>query len=188
MDLQDRIKRAYSADLFMMLERLEDKHMTAQEVLQRKQEQLQQLGELQRRRAYGLEDERDRAFVRTSIGDGEGNALAELVIDHEDDELARLALLGDEGSFHVHAEDVFGKLSFCDDAVHDCLDSTNDFLNSIPNFTRTRRTKMHRPRCRVVVTRLFIMYTFYCVPFYTLLCPVCTCFWKGEGVCALLIG
>ena len=44
MDLQDRIKRAYSADLFMMLERLEDKHMTAQEVLQRKQEQLQQLG------------------------------------------------------------------------------------------------------------------------------------------------
>ena len=44
MDLQDRIKRAYSADLFMMLERLEDKNMTAQEVLQRKQEQLQQLG------------------------------------------------------------------------------------------------------------------------------------------------
>ena len=34
----------YSADLFMMLERLEDKSMTAQEVLQRKQEQLQQLG------------------------------------------------------------------------------------------------------------------------------------------------
>ena len=44
LDLQDRIKRAYSADLFMMLERLEDKNMTAQEVLQRKQEQLQQLG------------------------------------------------------------------------------------------------------------------------------------------------
>ncbi|MGM9580046.1 MAG: portal protein [Anaerovibrio sp.] len=44
LDLQDRIKRAYSADLFMMLERLEDKDMTAQEVLQRKQEQLQQLG------------------------------------------------------------------------------------------------------------------------------------------------
>ena len=43
LDLQDRIKRAYSADLFMMLERLEDKSMTAQEVLQRKQEQLQQL-------------------------------------------------------------------------------------------------------------------------------------------------
>lgn len=43
-DLQDRIKRAYSADLFMMLERLEDKNMTAQEVIQRKQEQLQQLG------------------------------------------------------------------------------------------------------------------------------------------------
>ena len=44
LDLQDRIKRAYSADLFMMLDRLEDKNMTAQEVLQRKQEQLQQLG------------------------------------------------------------------------------------------------------------------------------------------------
>ncbi len=44
MDLQDRVKRSYSADLFMMLERLEDKNMTAQEVLQRKQEQLQQLG------------------------------------------------------------------------------------------------------------------------------------------------
>lgn len=44
LDLQDRIKRAYSADLFMMLERLEYKNMTAQEVLQRKQEQLQQLG------------------------------------------------------------------------------------------------------------------------------------------------
>ena len=44
LDLQDRIERAYSADLFMMLERLEDKSMTAQEVLQRKQEQLQQLG------------------------------------------------------------------------------------------------------------------------------------------------
>lgn len=44
LDLQDRIKRSYSADLFMMLERLEDKNMTAQEVLQRKQEQLQQLG------------------------------------------------------------------------------------------------------------------------------------------------
>ncbi len=44
LDLQDRVKRSYSADLFMMLERLEDKNMTAQEVLQRKQEQLQQLG------------------------------------------------------------------------------------------------------------------------------------------------
>lgn len=44
LDLQDRIKRAYSADLFTMLERLEDKRMTAQEVMQRKQEQLTQLG------------------------------------------------------------------------------------------------------------------------------------------------
>ena len=44
LDLQDRIKRAYSADPFLMLDRLEDKSMTAQEVLQRKQEQLQQLG------------------------------------------------------------------------------------------------------------------------------------------------
>ena len=54
LDLQDRIKRAYSADLFMMLERLEDKSMTAQEVLQRKQEQLQQLGPVVQRLQFEL--------------------------------------------------------------------------------------------------------------------------------------
>ena len=88
LDLQDRVKRSYSADLFMMLERLEDKNMTAQEVLQRKQEQLQQLGPVVQRlqfeflrliieRVYNI---LDRAGILPTAQDPE---LAELM-SHEE--------------------------------------------------------------------------------------------------------
>lgn len=40
----DRIKRAYSADLFLMLDQMEDKTMTAREVLERTQEKMTVLG------------------------------------------------------------------------------------------------------------------------------------------------
>lgn len=43
-DLENRIKRAYNADLFLMLNNMEDKTMTAREVLERTQEKLTQLG------------------------------------------------------------------------------------------------------------------------------------------------
>lgn len=43
-DLEGRIKRAYNADLFLMLNNMEDKTMTAREVLERTQEKLTQLG------------------------------------------------------------------------------------------------------------------------------------------------
>lgn len=42
--VEDRIKRTYSTDLFMMLDQLERGQMTAQEVMARNQEKLQQLG------------------------------------------------------------------------------------------------------------------------------------------------
>lgn len=44
MRVEDRIKRAYSTDLFLMLDQLDRGQMTAQEVLARNQEKLQQLG------------------------------------------------------------------------------------------------------------------------------------------------
>lgn len=43
-DLEARIKRAYNADLFLMLNDMQDKNMTAREVIERTQEKLQQLG------------------------------------------------------------------------------------------------------------------------------------------------
>lgn len=43
-DLEARIKRAYNADLFLMLTDMQDKKMTAREVVERTQEKLQQLG------------------------------------------------------------------------------------------------------------------------------------------------
>ena len=42
--VEDRIKRAYSSDLFLMLDQLNHGQMTAQEVIKRNQEKLQQLG------------------------------------------------------------------------------------------------------------------------------------------------
>lgn len=42
--VEDRIKRAYSTDLFLMLDQLDRGQMTAQEVMARNQEKLQQLG------------------------------------------------------------------------------------------------------------------------------------------------
>ena len=51
-DLQDRIKRAYSSDMFLMLEGLKDKHMTAREVMERTQEKMQQLGPVVQRMQF----------------------------------------------------------------------------------------------------------------------------------------
>lgn len=42
--VEDSIKRAYSADLFLMLDNLDNGRMTAREVMERTQEKLQQLG------------------------------------------------------------------------------------------------------------------------------------------------
>ena len=41
---EDSIKRAYSADLFLMLDQIDKGQMTAREVMERTQEKLQQLG------------------------------------------------------------------------------------------------------------------------------------------------
>lgn len=50
-ELTDRIKRAYAADLFLMLDQ-QDKTMTAREVLERTQEKMQQLGPVVQRMQY----------------------------------------------------------------------------------------------------------------------------------------
>lgn len=50
---EDSIKRAYSADLFLMLDNLDNSRMTAREVMERTQEKLQQLGPVTER----LQDE-----------------------------------------------------------------------------------------------------------------------------------
>lgn len=51
-DLSDRIKRSYSADLFLMLDALQDKSMTAREVMERTQEKMQQLGPVVQRMQF----------------------------------------------------------------------------------------------------------------------------------------
>lgn len=51
-DLEDRIKRAYSADLFLLLDQMEDKSMTAREVVERTQEKMQQLGPVVQRMQF----------------------------------------------------------------------------------------------------------------------------------------
>ena len=51
-DLESRIKRAYNADLFLMLTDMQDKKMTAREVLERTQEKLQQLGPVVQRMQF----------------------------------------------------------------------------------------------------------------------------------------
>lgn len=51
-DVRDKIKRHYSADLFMMLDQLDKGQMTAREVIERSQEKLQQLGPVTERLQY----------------------------------------------------------------------------------------------------------------------------------------
>ena len=51
-NIQNRIKRSYSADLFMMLDQMEDKTMTAREVLERNQEKMTQLGPVVQRMQF----------------------------------------------------------------------------------------------------------------------------------------
>lgn len=51
-DLESRIKRSYSADLFLMLDQLQDKSMTAREVMERTQEKMQQLGPVVQRMQF----------------------------------------------------------------------------------------------------------------------------------------
>lgn len=51
-NIQARIKRSYSADLFMMLDQMEDKTMTAREVLERNQEKMTQLGPVVQRMQF----------------------------------------------------------------------------------------------------------------------------------------
>lgn len=51
-ELADRVKRAYSADLFMMLDQIQDKSMTAREVIERTQEKMQQLGPVVQRMQF----------------------------------------------------------------------------------------------------------------------------------------
>lgn len=50
--LEDRIKRAYNADLFLMLNSMENKNMTAEEVMRRQQEKLEQLGPVVQRMQF----------------------------------------------------------------------------------------------------------------------------------------
>lgn len=50
--LEDRIKEAYNANLFMMLNEMEDKTMTAREVIERNQEKMTVLGPVVQRMQY----------------------------------------------------------------------------------------------------------------------------------------
>ena len=50
--MEDRVKRTYSSDLFLMLDQLDKGRMTAQEVMARNQEKLQQLGPVVERLQY----------------------------------------------------------------------------------------------------------------------------------------
>ena len=50
--VEDRVKRTYSSDLFLMLDQLDKGRMTAQEVMARNQEKLQQLGPVVERLQY----------------------------------------------------------------------------------------------------------------------------------------
>ena len=53
---------------------------------------------------HDLEDDGDGALLPVKVGDGQGDALPVLV-DPEDDELARLRLFGDEGGVDDHPGD-----------------------------------------------------------------------------------
>ena len=139
LDLQDRIKRAYSADLFMMLERLEDKSMTAQEVLQRKQEQLQQLGPVVQRlqfeflrkiieRVYNI---LDRAGILPQPEDAE---LA-LALSNEEVTIEYISPLAQAqkmaGMTNIEQAIAFtGQLAQCDQSVRDKI----DFAKTIDSY------------------------------------------------------
>ena len=97
------------ADMLSAAERAEDGRKCISDV---------HLRELRRSRAHCLEDYRYRAARRVGVADGEGDALAELLVDHEDDELAGLALLCDERGLELHAEDVIRELFLADYAIH----------------------------------------------------------------------
>ena len=67
---------------------------------------LVQGAELGRRKSYLLYHQGDGAFLDVGIGDGQRHALA-VVIYTDDDEVASLAALGDEWSFHIETEYLF---------------------------------------------------------------------------------
>ena len=78
-----------------------------------------QLGQLHGGRPHGLEDQCDRSRHGIRVADCQRDPLAKLVIDHQDDELPRLALARDDRSFNVQPEYIVGQLPFMDDFVHD---------------------------------------------------------------------
>ena len=67
---------------------------------------LVQGAEFGRGEAYLLYHQGDGAFLDVGIGDGKRHALA-VVIYTDDDEVASLAALGDEWSFHIETEYLF---------------------------------------------------------------------------------
>ena len=67
---------------------------------------LVQGAKLGRGESYLLYHQRDGAFLDVGIGDGQRHALA-VVIYTDDDEVASLAALGDEWSFHIETEYLF---------------------------------------------------------------------------------
>ena len=67
---------------------------------------LVQSAELGRGETYLLYHQRDGAFLDVGIGDGQRHTFA-VVIYTDDDEVASLAALGDEWSFHIETEYLF---------------------------------------------------------------------------------
>ena len=74
--------------------------------------------ELERRGADGLEDDGDGPGRLVRVGDREGDALAAVVVDLDDEELAGLVLAGDVRGLEGHLVDVGGELLLEDDSVH----------------------------------------------------------------------
>ena len=69
--------------------------------------------------AHGLDDDGDGALLRVIVVDGDGDPLA-VLIHAQDDELARLGLLGDQGCLDLVQGNGGTERLFSHDTIHTC--------------------------------------------------------------------
>ena len=75
--------------------------------------------------AHGLDDDGNGALLGIVVINGDGDALT-VLIHTQDDELARLGLLGDQGRLDLVQRDCGTEGLFSDDAIHTIPSFPND--------------------------------------------------------------
>ena len=72
-----------------------------------------------RRAANSLKNQRNRPFLNICIRNGQRNTFADIIVDLQNNKLARLAFACNQRSFNLHAIDISRQLLLRNDFIHD---------------------------------------------------------------------